>query len=129
MSEKNSLRDLANRVNDIARSDIMKERRALWRRQNSFQGDRPLSYVRACAVDEWFDKSVLKCEDPMLRGFEYELHQTLWRSRLGDDYIVEPWLEMDATYIMPNGERWGVPVGLGERPAGGGAAAFRPVLL
>ena len=129
MSEKNSLRDLASRVNEIARGDVMRERRALWRRQNSFQGDRPLIYVRAFAVDEWFDKSVLKCEDPMLRGYEYQLHQSLWRSQLGDDYIVEPWLELGASYIMPNGERWGVPVSLGEKPASGGAAAFKPVLL
>ncbi|MBO4298595.1 MAG: hypothetical protein J5998_07330, partial [Clostridia bacterium] len=69
------------------------------------------------------------CEDSMLRNYEYQLHQTLWRSRLGDDYVVEPWLEMSAAYVMPNGERWGVPVSLGEKPVQGGAAAFRPILL
>ena len=128
MNEKNSLRDLASRVNEIARGDVMQKRRALWRRHNSFQGERPLIYVRAFAFDEWFDPSVLTCEDPMLRWYERALHESLWRSRLGDDYIVEPWLEMAASYVLPNGERWGVPVSLGEKPVQGGAAAFKPIL-
>lgn len=129
MDTKNCLRDLACRVNEIAQSDVMNQRRALWRRQNSFHSDRPPIYVRAFAVDEWFDKSTLKCEDPMLRGYEYQLRQSIWRSAIGDDYIVEPWVEMDASYVMANGERWGVPVSLGEKPVNGGAAAFKPVLL
>ncbi len=128
MSEKNSLRDLAAQVGEIAHSDEMNRRRELWRRQNSFRGEAPLIYIRAFAFDEWFDDSVLKCQDPMLRSYEYQLHQTLWRSRLGDDFVIEPWLEMSAAYIMPNGERWGVPVSLGEKPVRGGAAAFNPVL-
>ena len=128
MSEKNSLRDLAVQVNEIARGDVMNRRRALWRRQNSFRGEAPLIYVRAFAVDEWFDSSVLKCRDPFLRSYEYQLRQTLWRSKLDDDYIVEPWLQMDASYVMPNGQRWGVPVTLGEKPTRFGAAAFKPVL-
>ncbi len=128
MEEKNCLYDLATQVREIARSDAMEGKRRLWRRQNSFQGERPLIYVRAFAFDEWFDESVLKCVDPMLRAYERQLHMTLWRSRLGDDYIVEPWLEMGASYVMPNGERWGVPVSLGEKPVRGGAAAFRPLL-
>ncbi|MBQ8953415.1 MAG: hypothetical protein IJ048_04820 [Clostridia bacterium] len=128
MSGKGCLYDLAMRVNDIARSAEMDRRRVLWRRHNSFHGDKPLIYVRAFAVDEWFDRSVLTCEDPMLRSYEYELHQSLWRAGLGDDYIVEPWLTLGASYVMANGERWGVPVSLGEKPVQGGAAAFRPVL-
>ena len=129
MNHKNRLRDLAAQVNEIARSDEMRARRARWRDQNSFRGERPLIYVRAFAFDEWFDFAALGCEDPELRYYEYLLHQSIWRSRLGDDFIVEPWLEMNASYVMPNGERWGVPVSLGEKPARGGAAAFKPLLL
>ena len=128
MAVNNALRDLALRVNEIARNDEMNARRAIWRDQNSFRGQRPPIYVRAFAFDEWFDSSVLTSQDPLLRRYEYELHQSLWRSQLGDDYIVEPWLEMSANYVLPNGERWGVPVTLGEKPMKGGAAAFRPIL-
>lgn len=123
------LHDLAMKVMDIATSPDMNHKRDLWRRHNSFQGDRPLIYLRAFAFNENFDTSVLKCTDPMLRGYELQLHESLYRYTLGDDYIIEPWLTMDAAYIMPNGQRWGVPVSLGEKPVSGGAAAFKPVLL
>lgn len=91
----------------------------MWRRQNSFHGERPLIYLRAFAFDEFFDTSVLKCTDPMLRGYEKQLHEALYRSALGDDYIVEPWLSMNASYKLVNDERWGVRVGLGEAPQQG----------
>ena len=107
----------------------MDRRRDLWRRHNSFKGRQPLIYLRAFAFAEYFDKSVLRCTDPTLRYYETELHQSLYRYTLGDDYIIEPWLTMDASYVMPMGQRWGVPVALGEKPAAGGAAAFKPVLL
>lgn len=129
MSEKNVLYDLANRVMEIAQSDDMNRKRELWRKQNSFEGQEPLIYLRAFAFEEFFDPSVLKSTDPMLRRYEKELHQSLFRSALGDDYIIEPWLTLDACYVMENGERWGVPVSLGEKPQEGGAAAFHPVLL
>ena len=128
MDKKGCLYDLAMRVSEIARGGEMNRRRALWRDQNSFRGERPLIYVRAFAVDEWFDKSVLRCEDPMLRGYEYDMLQSVWRADIGDDYIVEPWLKMDASYVMHDGHRWGVPVTMGEKPAAGGAAAFKPFL-
>ena len=128
MDKKGCLYDLAMRVREIAESDTMAERRRLWRDQNSFLGDRPLIYVRAFAFDEWFDRSALKCEDPALRGCEYAMLQSVWRSKLGDDFIVEPWLRMDASYVMHGGYHWGVPVTLGEKPRAGGAAAFRPIL-
>lgn len=126
---KNELYDLASRVAEIAQSDDMNRKRELWRKQNSFQGDRPLIYLRAFAFEEDFDQSQLRCTDPMLRRYEMELHQSIYRSTLGDDYVIEPWLSMDSNYRMVNGERWGVPVTLGEKPVAGGAAAFHPVLL
>ncbi len=129
MSDKKILYDLASRVSEVAHSPEMQEHRRLWRNQNSFKGDRPLIYLRAFGFDETFDLSVLKCTDPFLRHYERELHQELYRSTLGDDYIVEPWLTLDATYVMENGQRWGIPVALGEKPAGGGAAAFHPSLV
>ncbi len=129
MSDKKILYDLASRVSEVAHSPEMQEHRRLWRNQNSFKGDRPLIYLRAFGFDENFDPSVLKCTDPFLRHYERELHQELYRSTLGDDYIVEPWLTLDATYVMENGQRWGIPVALGEKPAGGGAVAFHPSLV
>ena len=88
MEYKNCLRDLAQQVSEIAHSDEMNRRRTLWRRHNSFMGDHPLIYVRAFAVDEWFDFSSLKCTDPDLRRHEYQLRQAIWRSGLDDDWAA-----------------------------------------
>ncbi|MBE6560274.1 MAG: hypothetical protein E7662_04045 [Ruminococcaceae bacterium] len=122
------LYDLAQRVSEIARSDQMNEKRRIWRTQNSFQNPIPPIYLRAFAFAENFDQRVLTCTDPLLRRYEVMLHESLYRSTLGDDFIIEPWLRMDAAYRMPNGHRWGVPVALGERPKPGGAAAYKPIL-
>ena len=129
MDDKKILYDLACQVKEIAQSDEMKRRRADWRKMNSFKSERPLIYVRAYAFEENFDYSKLKCTDPMLRFYEMELQDAITRSKLGDDYIVEPWLELDASYKLANNERWGVRTSLGEKPVAGGAAAFKPVLI
>ena len=128
MDERGILYDLGCRVMELAKSDTMEQRRALWRKHHSFKGDRPLIYLRAYAFDENFDRSVLRCSDPLLRTYEKQLHETLYRSTLGDDYIIEPWVTLSASYRMPNGYPWGVPAVLGEKPQSGGAAAFSPVL-
>lgn len=128
MENKRCLYDLASRVMELAQSGAMAEKRRLWRAQNSFHGERPLIYLRAFAFDEFFPQKALNCADPLLRRYEKELHQSLFRSNLGDDYIIEPWLTLDASYRMPDGHRWGVPVSLGEKPTEGGAAAFCPTL-
>jgi len=128
MSDKTVLYDLASKVEEIALSDAMQEKRCAWRKMNSFQSDRPLIYLRAFAFHEFFDPSVLKCTDPMLRAYETRLQELIFRSTLGDDFIIEPWLEMSATYKMINNERWGVPVTLGEKTVNGGAAAYKPIL-
>jgi len=123
------LYDLACRVQEIAHSDEMTRRRKAWKKMNSFRSDRPLIYVRAFAFGENFDSSQLKCTDPFLRRYEMQLHETIARSQLGDDYIIEPWVWMKAHYEFINNAKWGVPVGMGERPIAGGAAAYEPVLL
>ena len=128
MNEKDVLRDLASRVMEFAQSDDMRRRRSLWRKHNSFESDVPLIYLRAYAFNENFSDSVLRCTDPFLRRFEKQLHETIYRSTLGDDYVIEPWLTIDASYRLPNGHRWGVPVSLGEKTMANGAAAFKPIL-
>lgn len=129
MSDAKILYDLACRVKEIALSDEMQRRRRDWRKMNSFHSERPLIYVRAYAFEENFDYSSLKCTDPLLRTYELKLNDAILRSQIGDDYIVEPWLELESCYQMPNHERWGVPVTMGEKPSATGAAAFQPILL
>lgn len=128
MNDKQILRDLANRVMEIANSPDMQEKRRLWRLQNSFKCPQPLIYLRAYAFDEAFDPSVLKCSDPMLRRYEKNLHESIYRSTLGDDFVIEPWVTLSANYRMVNNQRWGVALGMSAKTRAGGAAAFAPIL-
>jgi len=105
MNDKQVLRDLASRVMEIANSPNMQEKRRLWRLQNSFKCPQPLIYLRAYAFDEAFDPSVLKCSDPMLRRYEKSLHESIYRSTLGDDFVIEPWVTLSANYRMVNNQR------------------------
>lgn len=123
------LRELAKEVLEISNKPIQNIRRDLWRKQNSFHGTKPLIYVRAFAFDEFFDKKQLKCQDPFYRSYEYYLHMMKFRDTIGDDFIIEPWLTVNAVYNPPIELRWGVKAELGEKPESGGASAFKPELL
>jgi hypothetical protein len=124
-----SIREFAKHYAELAHSPAQEEKRALWKRLNSFHYDRPLIYVRAIPYHEFFDYSVITSEDPLLREIETELATAvLFRESLKDDFIFEPWVKVRARFSAGEYYRWGVPCGLGERPAPHGAAAFDPPL-
>lgn len=123
------LRELAKEVAEIANKPIQDARRDLWRKQNSFENARPPIYMRAFAFDEFFDRKSLKCEDGFFRGYEYYLQMMKFRDTIGDDFIIEPWLTVNAVYDPPVELRWGVRAELGEKPRQTGAAAFNPEIL
>lgn len=123
------IRELAKEFMEIAGKPVQNERRDLWRNHNSFRRTRPLIYIRAFAFDEIFDKRKLKCQDPFFRDYEYFFHMMKLRDTIGDDFIIEPWVTVDAVYDPPIESRWGVKVELGEKPVEGGAAAYKPALL
>jgi hypothetical protein len=120
------LRELAKEYAVIANKPVQNLRRDLWRKQNSFHGTYPLIYIRAFAFDEFFNNSSLKCEDSFLRSYEYYFHMMRYRDNINDDYIIEPWVNVDAVYDPAIELRWGVSVQMGEKPAEHGAAAFNP---
>jgi len=123
------LQELAKEVLEISNKPIQNERRELWRKQNSFQNNTPLIYMRAFAFDEFFDRKLLKCEDAFLRSYEYYLNLMKFRDTIGDDFIIEPWLTLNATYIPSVENRWGVRVSLSEKMHSGDAAKFIPELI
>ncbi len=122
------LRELAKRVMEAARLPIQDERREAWRQSNSLRRVQPLIYVRAFAFHEVLEPGALRCEDPFFRGIELRLRELLFRARIPDDFIIEPWITVPAVYVPSAENRWGVPVSLGEKTAPQGAAAYRPVL-
>lgn len=127
--EYDVLRRLASEVMEIANSPEQMRRRDAWRSHNSKKPGPPLIYLRAFAFDEFFDENSLVNSNPLLRWAEKELHLAKFRSALGDDFIVEPWLAADAVYDPPAEEKWGVYAGLGEKPSTGGAAAYLPQIV
>jgi hypothetical protein len=100
------LRDLTSRYAELTQQPHQQERRRQWRKLNSLKPERPLIYVRAFAWQEMAE-SQCKCEDLFLRRFENYLRERLFHSTLGDDFIYEPWLSVEATY---KSRGWGVEV-------------------
>lgn len=123
------LRELARDVRTIAEKPVQHERRRLWRDQNSFANGRPLIYVRAFAFNEIFDEKNLACSDPFFRNYELYLRMMQFRDTIGDDFIIEPWLTVDAVFTPAAQKRWGIQAALGEKPQEGGAAAFHPEII
>ena len=116
------LRDLAQRYIEVCSDPVQDERRELWRRQNSLQGERPLIYVRAFAWREMPDAAG-QCADPFFRQYEDFLrHQLFWHS-IGDDSIFEPWVTVPATYVCTG---WGVttPRRYSDQPTGAFKVAY-----
>jgi hypothetical protein len=129
MSEKRDvaiLRELAKRYAEIAHDPIQDERRALWRQHNSLQHTRPPVYVRWLAAWHEAPESRNQCEDPFYQQHETFLRQMIFQQSIGDDYVIEPWITQEATYITPPGSVWGPPFGRIPSPEPGGSWMFDP---
>ena len=106
------LRDLAKQTLEIASQPIQDERRSLWRDFNSLKTYRVPVYI----LDpqgmwrEVFSHKNLKCEDELFRHYENWLHLQLYHASFGDDYIVEPFINIRPEYAntTPNWGSWGV---------------------
>jgi len=101
------LRELAKKYAELAASDIQDERRDLWRAHNSLRRTRPLVYARWFATSNEIIEPALECEDPFYRAHEEKLRQLIFQDSLGDDYILEPWIDQNAIYICPPHSVWG----------------------
>ena len=125
-----SIREFAKQYAELAHSPAQEEKRRLWKGLNSFSFQRPLIYMRAIPYHEFFDFSVIKSEDPLLRQIETDLATSvLFRQKLKDDFIFEPWVKVRARFTVEEKDRWGVPCTLGEHVMAHGAAAFMPSVM
>lgn len=123
------LREYAKRYVALCNSPEQARKRDLWRRHNSLDFTVPPIYIRAVPYGEFFDMSLLKCTDPLLRRLEFQMASIVeYHATLKDDSTYMPWLTVDAA-IEPMDTRWGIPCGLGEKPADGGAAAYAPEVI
>jgi hypothetical protein len=120
------LRDLAKRYVEICQLDVQNERRNLWRRHNSLQRTRPPIYVRWFSAWPEMPESALRCEDPFYQGHEDALRQLLFQDTIGDDFVMEPWITQEATYVTPPEGLWGPRINHTPSPDPRGAWKFNP---
>lgn len=92
-ADRNVLRELGNRVAEIAALPVQQETIASWKALNGLRPARPM-----VAIDQlpWHELSsdpalVNKCIDPFNRGLEIDLRRTLYRwGHMRADMVVEP---------------------------------------
>ena len=124
-----SIRKFAKQYAELAHSPGQEKKRLLWKNLNSLHFTRPAIYIRKIPYWEFFDYSVIKSEDPLLRGIEEMLATSvLYRQKLDDDFIFEPWVTVRACFNADENNRWGVPCTLGEKVTPFGAAAYQPLV-
>lgn len=94
-SEREYLRELAKQQQELANSDIMKERKRLWYLHNSVQGERPMVVME----EETFLQEImprLKCRSEEGKRIEKQLLQTILPEQLfQDDKVVTEEFKVD----------------------------------
>ena len=119
------LRELAERYMAVCRGDDQAEKRDAWRRHNSFEPTRPLIYVRAFAWGE-MPECRFECRDRFFHAAEDFFRRMLFQSTVGDDFIFEPWVTVEAVRKTPAEGIWGLPVRWHDSGAAGGARRIDP---
>ena len=91
------IRELAKQAAEVAALPVQEEKRALWRKLNSKQPERPMVMIDQVCWHEMNvdDELTLRCRDEELRGWEYSLRKTLyqWRHFPGD-MVVEDFVRV-----------------------------------
>ena len=94
---------------------MQETRRNLWRDHFSFESTRrPLLITYGwwnAWCDETFGDDTLISDDPVLREYERWFRMQIFHDSLGDDFVCEPWIPLEAVYNTPTGiygEAWGV---------------------
>jgi hypothetical protein len=95
--DKEIVRDLASRVAEIAALPAQDEKRALWRKLNALQPDRPMVMIDQVCWNEMNvdDELTLRCDDRECRGYENRLRRTLFQwKHFPVDMVVEPFVRV-----------------------------------
>ncbi len=126
-NEHTILRDLAECVAGIAALPEQDQKRQMWYDHNALRPTKPMVLVfPEGGWVELFDNSELRCEDPLLRGWEHQLRQRLYiAEHFNDDQVTDArllvgyvstttGLGLQAERIQPNTDRgayvWDSPV-------------------
>ncbi|MBT4821015.1 MAG: hypothetical protein HON70_35220 [Lentisphaerae bacterium] len=108
-----TVRELAQRVAELAQTSENRARRQLWCDVNSLRRpERPpiVCHPGSGAWNEILPASVLVAADPFLRGLEYQFRKSLHKWEIGDDTVLEPWVTVPTVMRLEGQSLWGLPV-------------------
>ena len=128
--DRDTVRELARQVAELAQSDEYEERRKRWRDANALRKpDRSPVWCRPVgAWPELLPEKNLTCVEPFYRGIERTLRRNLIKHSIGDDTVFEPWWGVGAAFDRDTPDVWGVPIKHIPAPGPGGAWKFDPPL-
>ena len=95
------LRELAQKIAEIAALPVQEEKKRLWRKHNSLEGERPMvTFDQVCWNELNFDNSLsLRCADAECQIYEDRLRKTLFQwEHFPADMVVENFINV-ATVI------------------------------
>ncbi len=126
------LRTLAESVAEAAGSAENERRRRLWLDSNGLRtSERPPVFIDL--FDTWpevLPSSSLVCTDALERDIELKLKKILYKYALGDDDVVEPWIDIDAVTNLGRNRGvglWGIDIRKVESSGGGWLYADHPI--
>ena len=127
------VRELAKQYREVAEQPIQEEKRRLWTDHLGLRSTRPPVMIRFGLWNAWcrhmFADAAMTCQDGFWRQHERELRLMLFRSTIGDDYIMEPWYDLRASMRTHPDGVWGVSegrIGADQAETTDGSWAFDP---
>ena len=108
--QKETVRDLAKKIAEIASMPIQRKTLKEWKSLNSLAPVRPMFIIdQFYWADLVCDELKCECEDGFLRGFEWNFKSQLYRwKHIQDDKVIFPEVRIDkcVNVLTPQGMEW-----------------------
>ena len=94
-NERIALRELAQKVADIAKGDLMAERKKLWKALHDLKPQRPMILFEPFSIEGYLSDYEFQCSEPYLRNVETRLIFLIKQfEHLDDDVVFEPYFRL-----------------------------------
>ena len=97
------VRELAKQVAELAAKPEQAEKIRLWKNLNGLKPERPMFMIDQVCWHEmnYEDELTLRCEDPVCRGIEWQLRETIYRQKhMADDRPVRPYINVGKSFSV-----------------------------
>jgi hypothetical protein len=131
MNDRETVRDLARRVKEIAAEPEQAEKTRLWRACNDLKPVRPMVYANPQGGWEELDRQwiILECAATTYRGLEHQLRRLiLRRERIPDDYPVTDVFRIPPVTTGDTYEDYGVSLRTTRPDETNGAYHIEPII-